>query len=75
MIGKSPNQVEKMLVSDPGKKQNPPRTKKEDLFYEGAHRVKERIWNKKDDNDNGSDDFGGFDGAGDDEGDYDDDKQ
>lgn len=26
MIGKLPNQVEKMLVSDPGKKQNPPRT-------------------------------------------------
>ena len=26
MIGKLPNQVEKMLVSDPGKKHNPPRT-------------------------------------------------
>ena len=26
MIGKLPNQVEKMLVSHPGKKQNPPRT-------------------------------------------------
>ena len=44
-------------------------------IYEGAHRVKQRIWHKKDDNDNGSDDFGGFDGAGDGEGDYDDDKQ